>query len=397
VDWASDKHDALVQDETGRTLAELTVGHDERGLAQLGETLAGLGVERVALERPDGLLVEALLDRGFEVLAIHPNQVKASRPRFSVAGGKSDRFDAFVLCELARTDSHRFRALRPDSDETKALKALTRAREDLVATRVSLANQLRAELERFWPGAARIFAEVDSPIALAFCERYPSPVDARGLGEKRLRGFLCRHGYCGRRAPAELLERLRGGPHGGAAELEVEARRAVVLALVAALRPLVGQIKQLSAQIAGAVRAHPDGEIFLSLFRDPNSTVTAARLVAELGDCRVRYPSAEAMSADAGMSPVAIESGKRKVAAFRRGCDHRLRAAVACLADSTRHHNPWARAVYRRARARGCEHPHAIRILGRAWLRVVWRMWQDRRPYDPTHHRALTRQLAAGG
>jgi len=397
VDWASDKHDALVQDESGRTLAELTVGHDERGLAELCETLSRLGVGRVALERPDGLIVERLLDAGLCVLAIHPNQVKATRPRFAVAGGKSDRFDAFVLCELARTDSHRFRSLVLDSDETKALKALTRAREDLVATRVALANQLRAELERFWPGAAHIFADVDSPIALAFLERYPSPPDARGLGEKRLRGFLERHGYCGRRSPTELLERLRGCPRGGAAELEVEARRAVVLALVAALRPLVEQIRQLSAQIAGAVRAHPDGEVFLSLFRDPKSTVTAARLIAELGDCRARYPSAETMSADAGMSPVAIESGKRKVAAFRRGCDHRLRSAVACLADSTRHHNPWAREVYRRARARGCDHPHAIRILGRAWLRVVWRMWQDRRPYDAAHHRAVTRQLAAGG
>ncbi|MCA1700843.1 MAG: IS110 family transposase [Actinobacteria bacterium] len=397
VDWASDKHDALVQDRAGRTLAELTVAHDERGLAELCDALAQLGVERVAVERPDGILVERLLDRGLEVLAIHPNQVRAARPRFQVAGGKSDRFDAFVLCELARTDSHRFRVLGPDSDETKALKALTRAREDLVATRVSLANQLRAELERFWPGAARIFAEVDSPIALAFLERYPSPTDARGLGEKRLRGFLDRHGYCGRRSPAELLERLRSAPRGGASELEVEARRAVVLALVAGLRPLVDQIKQLSSEIAGAVRAHSDGEIFLSLFCDPKSTVTAARLIAELGDCRARYPSAEAMSADAGMSPVAIESGKRKVAAFRRGCDHRLRAAVACLADSTRHHHPWAREIYRRARARGCDHPHAIRVLGRAWMRVVWRMWQDRRPYDPARHGSLSRQLAAGG
>nr|MBA3371836.1 IS110 family transposase [Thermoleophilaceae bacterium] len=107
------------------------------------------------------------------------------------------------------------------------------------------------------------------------------------------------------------------------------------------------------------MRAHVDGEIFLSLFRDPRSTVTAARLAAEIGDCRGRYPDAEALAADAGMSPVAIESGKRKVAGFRRGCDHRLRDAVACLADATRHHHPWARQVYAKARARGCDHPHA--------------------------------------
>src|SRR6202142_1050288 len=89
------------------------------------------------------------------------------RARFRASGGKSDQFDAFVICELARTDSHRFRVLEPDSDQTKALKALTRAREDLVAARVALANQLRSELDRFWPGPVGLFAALDSPISLA--------------------------------------------------------------------------------------------------------------------------------------------------------------------------------------------------------------------------------------
>lgn len=380
IDLASEEHRLRVLEPDGRSVEEAVVTHDERGIESLIRTLVGLSVERVALERPDGILVERLLAAGIYVLPIHPNQVKAARPRFQVAAGKSDRFDAFLLAELARTDHHRFRRLAPDSDETKALRALTRAREDLVAARVRLANQLRAELERFWPGAARIFADVDSEIALCFLERYPSPPDARGLGEKRLEGFLARHGYCGRRGAGELLERLRGAASGTASELELEARRAVVVSLVACLRPLVARIRELSSQIAGAVHAHPDGEVFLSLFRDPKSTVTAARLVAELGDRRERYPTPEAMAADAGMSAVAVESGKRKAAAFRRGCDHRLRAAVACLADSTRHHNPWARDVYLRARRRGCDHPHAIRVLGRAWLRVVGGCGKKERP-----------------
>ena len=111
-----------------------------------------LKVELVAIERPDGLLVERLLDAGLRVLALHPNQVAAARDRFRVSGGKSDRFDAFVLCGLARTDHHRFRVLEPDSDQATALRALTRGREDLVAARTALVNQLRAELERFWPG-----------------------------------------------------------------------------------------------------------------------------------------------------------------------------------------------------------------------------------------------------
>jgi hypothetical protein len=170
-----------------------------------------------------------------------------------------------------------------------------------------------------------------------------------------------------------------------------------VLRLVACLRPLVAGIQELDSEIAHAVRSHPDGAIFLSLFRDPKTTLTAAELVAEIGDSRARYPRAAALEADAGMSAVAVESGKHRHASFRRACDHRLRDAVATLADSSRHHHPWAADVYRRARARGCDHQHAIRILGRAWLRVIWKMWQDHTPYDPTRHGSLNRLLATGG
>lgn len=397
IDWASEEHALCVVDAKGEKLAGELFAHDEAGLRQLVARMRTLGVGRVAIERPDGLLVDRLLEAGFIVLPVHPNKLKATRPRFEASGGKSDGFDAFVLAELARTDSHRLRALRPDSDETKALRALTRTREDLVGARVRLANELRAQLDGFWPGAARIFGDIDSPIALAFLERYPAPSDARGLGEKRLAGFLARHGYCGRRSPVELLERLRSAPEGRAGALEAEARRGAVLGLVAALRPIVAQIRELTSQIAGAVRAHPDGQVFLPLFKDPKSVVTAVRLVAEIGDDRSRYPTRESLAADAGMAPVARESGKRKVAAFRWACDKRLRDAVACLANSTRHTHPRARSVYLDARARGLEHAHAIRVLGRAWLRVLWRCWQDEVPYDPAKHGNLRRLQPAGG
>jgi transposase len=396
VDWARDEHVVLVADGHGEVLAERVFAHDEQGIIALCGLLVAQGVERVAIERPDGLLVERLLDGGLCVLALHPNQVKAARPRFR-AQGKSDHFDAWVLCELARTDAHRFRALTPDRDATKALRALTRARADLVATRVQVANQLRAELERFWPGAAHIFADVDSPIALRFLERYPAPRDAHALGEQRLAAFLARAGYCGRRTPTELLARLRRAPAGRAGDLEAEARRGIVLALVATLRVLVARITELEREIAHALRAHPDGEIFRSLFRDPRSVICAATLLAEIGDTRARYPSAEALAADGGMSAVAVESGKRKHAAFRWACDHRLRNALATLANTSRHHNPWAHDLYADARARGHDHQRAIRTVGRAWTRVIWRIWQDHQPYDPTRHRTLQRKLALQG
>jgi transposase len=389
VDWAKDAHEVLIADQDGERLWAATVPHDEPGIAKLCSAIRAFNVDRVAIARPDGLLIERLHETGVTVLAIHPNKVAAARDRFRAAGGKSDRFDAFVLCELARTDSHRFQPLTPDTDATKALRALTRGREVLVEQRVAICNQLRAELERFWPGATTIFRDLDSTISLAFLERYPSPTDARGLGEKRLAQFLARHQYSGRKTPGELLAKLRAAPTGRAGEIEADGRRTIVLALVTALKPLVEQIRLLTSEIAHAVRTHPDGEIFLSFFKSPDSVICAATLLAEIGDCRARYPTAEHLAADAGMAPVAVESGRRKIACFRRGCDHRLRDATSTLADATRHWHPWAQDHYARARSRGHDHPRAIRTVGRAWTRVLWRCWQDGTPYDPTRHTAL--------
>lgn len=292
---------------------------------------------------------------------------------------------------------HRFRLLEPDSDQTKALRTLTRSREDLVEQKVALANQLRAQLDAFWPGAKQIFADVDSPIGLAFLERYPSPHDAHGLGEKRLAGFLARNGYCGRKTPAELLARLRSTPDGRAGAAELEARHTVVLAIAATLRTLTEQIKLLTSQIGGALRAHDDGDIFLSLFRDPKSIVTAAELLAEIGDNRSHHPKSSSLEAIAGQAPVAVQSGKKKVACFRWACNKNLRAAVSVLADSSRHHNPWAKDIYQHARTRGHDHPHPIHILGRAWQRIIWRIWQDHTPYDPTRHGNPNRLLTSEG
>ena len=203
----------------------------------------------------------------------------------------------------------------------------------------------------------------------------------RGLGEARLQAFLARERYSGRQKPAQLLTKLRRAPEGRVGELELATRRQLVLTLVATLKQLNAQIKQLERQITTGIRKHPDGQIFLSLFK--GSTITAAEMLAEIGDCRARYPTRDALSGDAGQAAVAIESGKRKTATFRWGCNKRLRGAFCTLADSTRHWHPWAQDLYAAAIARGHDHPRALRTVGRAWCRVVWRCWQDRAPTTP--------------
>jgi len=389
LDWGASLHAVCVIDERGAVALQMEVAHDEAGLAEMRKRLAKLapaGDIQVAIERPSGLIVDALIDAGHPVVPIHPNVVKACRPRYRAAGGKSDPGDAFMLADILRTDGHRFRPLTPCSDEIKALRALVRGRDDLVAERVCLANRLRSLLDSFWAGAAVIFADIDSPIALAFIQRYPTPESAARLGEKRLAAFLAAQSYCGRREPSLLLERLRAAPVSPCGQAEAEAKGEIVRALAAALERLVGEIAKLSARIEHDLAELPDGKIVMSFPRA--GRICAAQILAELGDVRERFPTCDQLAAEAGVCPVTHASGKSRGVVFRWACNHRLRAAVTCFADNSRHQSSWAADAYKRARARGCDHPHAIRILARAWIRVLWRAWVSKTPYDPSLHAA---------
>jgi len=385
LDWAKEEHAICVVDERGAIRESFTVAHDASGLTELVRRLRRHPELRLAIERPDGLVVDTLVDAGVAVVPIHPNKLKAARERYTNTGAKSDPGDAYVLADLLRTDGHRFRELARLSEQTRALRALVRSRDDLVKAKVALTNQLASQLAAFWPGAAEIFGRLDSAIALAFLTRYPTPEAAAPLGEARLAAFLRRSAYSGRRPAAELLARLRAAPSGLAGDVESEARGECVKALVRALEVLLPQIAALEGAIAVALDAHPDGAVRKSFPRAGETN--AAQILAELGDVRERFPASEVLAMEGGVVPVTKRSGKAKSVGFRWACNKRLRRALTTWADNSRHASPWAADIYRRARDRGADHPHAVRILARAWVRVLWRCWQDRALYDPARHR----------
>jgi transposase len=387
LDWGGSEHAVCVLDDSARIVWQSTVRHDAQGLARLRAELTRIAPAAelpVAIERPSGVVVDTLIEAGHPVVPIHPNVVKACRPRYRAAGGKADAGDAYLLADVLRTDGHRFRPLRPPSDAIRSLRALVRTRDDLIAERVALANQLRALLESFWPGAAAIFADIDSPIALAFVQRYPTPRSAAHLGEKRLAAFLASEQYSGRRPVADLLARLRAAPVGVCGELEQEAKGELVRALARVLVALVAEITRLSSRIEHEVAALADGQIIMSFPRA--GRINAAQILAELGDVRERFPSDDQLAAEAGVAPVTYQSGKARGVVFRWACNRRLRRAITTWADHSRHASPWAKQVYTDARSRGCDHPHAVRVLARAWVRVLHRCWVDRTPYDETRH-----------
>lgn len=385
IDWAEKSHVVCLIDADGEVLERVTAGHDKTGIARLSAVLTGHDVAAVGIERLDGPLVTALLAAGLTVFVIAPSRVKSYRSRYGSAGNKDDRFDAFVLADVVRTDRRRLTPLVTDRPDTQTLRTLIRARKNLIRHRLAIANQLRAHLLTVLPGLVGLFAELDAPTSRAFIADFGTQDAVNTLTPGTLQPWLKQRHYHVKPATT-LLQHLHDaapgitGPPG-------QALAAVTQAYLQALNTVIAQSNALEQQITAALAAHPDAPIFTSLPRA--GTIRAARLLAEIGDSRGRFPTPASLCGLAGVTPSTRQSGNTRIVAFRWAVDKQLRDAVCDFAADTRRANPWADHLYRQARNRGKKHNHAVRILARAWLTIIWKCWTTNTPYHPEQHRAL--------
>jgi hypothetical protein len=204
---------------------------------------------------------------------------------------------------------------------------------------LAAANQLRAHLRNVFPGATGLLGDIDSPVSLTFLARFGTQDRADWLTPTRMGRWLASIGYSGRTDPAVLHARLAAAPRGITGP-GADAQAGITHALHAVLVTLTTQIKALSAQISAQLAAHADSRIFTSLPR--SGTVRAARLLAEIGDCRARFPTPEALACLAGAAPSTRQSGKIRAVTFRWSCDKQLRDAVTDFAGDSRRASPWA-------------------------------------------------------
>ncbi len=390
-DWAAETHDVTIIDHDARTVDRWALDHDEEGIDGTLARLAGHGRPGelpVAIETTNSLVVDRLLAAGHPVVPIHPNAFNAARPRWGASRAKSDPGDSWKLADFLRTDGHRLRRLEPVDPATAQIQALSRMRDDHVEAKVAATNQLAALLGRHWPGATRIFARLDSEIALAFLDDYPTPNSAIRLGEARMKMFCRRHSYCGRRPPAELVGRLRTAPEPTQA-LPAETLTELVRAQVRLLRSLLTTIADLDRAMGAALLEHTKAQLLAPMPRI--GEVNLAQIVGELGPILDRAIDLEHACAQVGATPVTKESGKGRAVTFRWAANTRARKALSTFADNSRHQSPWAAQLYADARTRGKRHPHAIRVLTRSWMRVIWACWHTDTPYSPDRHGAERR------
>jgi transposase len=390
-DWASESHDVTVLDDAGGVVERFSLQHTECDLSAALTRLARLGGAEylpVAIERPNGLVVDRLLAAGHPVVPVHPNSFHAARARWSASRAKSDPADSYMLADYLRTDGHRLPRLRPLDATSRSLQALVRMRADHVAAKTAASNQLHALLEAHWPGANAIFSRLGSTIALDFLDDYPTPESAARLGEARLAMFWRRHSYRGGRRPRELLDRLRSAP-AAPIGLDPDTLAEAVRAQVQLLRSTLRTIARLDQAIGAALLDHPKTRLLRQLPRV--GEISLAQLIAEVGPVLERVADVEHAAAACGVVPVTRESGKGRTVTFRYATNTRARFAITTFADNSRHASPWAAQLYRDARRRGVRHPQAIRIVARAWTRVLWACWHTNTPYDPHRHRAEQR------
>lgn len=386
IDWADQKHDVCIRSESGTELDAFTVAHTRLGLEQLRDRVrAVIGSDEAevlcAVETNQGLLVNFLLEQGWVVYPINPKSVDRYRDRLKTARVKSDQLDAWLLSDILRTDRQLHRPLLPDSDQVRELRELTRGREDLVQEGIRLVNQLKACLKVYWPEATALFPEIDRPWVLAFLAQYPILEEARKASLRVLQAFLKGQRHPQWERKAQELHAALQQPHVSAPAFLIRARSRQTAHLVRQLQTLQEDLKAYEKEIERLLRAHPDGQLFLSL---PGAGPTlAARMLAEIGDNRERYATADSLRCEAGTAPVTQKSGKTLlVVKFRRACKKQLRHALHLFAGCSLKECCWARAFYDVQRQHGSRHPEALRAVAHKWVKIIFAMRRFNTIYD---------------
>jgi transposase len=384
LDWASDHHDVVIVDRLGGIVEDFRIDDTADGWKTLSEKLKHYTSPPVAIETSSGATVERLLEAGYAVYPVNPKAARRYRERKIPSGTKTDQIDAWSLAEALRLDGHGWRRLAPDDPLTLELRLLCRDEIALIEQRTRLVCQLRSALGEYYPVALEAFNDWTLRSTWTFIETFPTPAELVSAGKRKWEKFLHAHKLY---RPATYQKRLELFAQATAfcgSQATTNAKSMLAVAIAAQLRVLQLHLDKFREKIEKVFAEHPDHNVFGSL---PGAgRKIAPRLLAELGDDRERFDSAESLQCYAGTAPVSYQSGKVHKVRIRRACQKVLRSTVHHWSDLSRKVCPWAQAYYEKKKQEGKSHACALRCLGQRWLKIVWKMWQEKTPYDPERH-----------
>ncbi|HEX2246903.1 MAG TPA: transposase [Arthrobacter sp.] len=299
-----------------------------------------------------------------------------ARERYRLAAKKSYSFDPFVLADSLRHEHPFWRPVRSGTATLMQLRSMIRDRERVAWNQRDTENQLRSTMEAYNPAVLHLFSTLERDISLEFIRRYPMPARTARIGIKRMAGFIERQHYSGRSPEEILVERIR--PHLlSASEGTNQGKAFTAIRFAEQLQLLNRHLRDYDNEIDHLLAQHPDAGIFTSF---PGvGPVTAATLLAGMGEDRSRYPSAGALLAETGLAPVTRASGRSRQVRFRYEANKRMRHAIDWwIFVAVREDPHWSGNLYRTAKAAGQGHHRALRGIAARWVRILWRCWQDR-------------------
>jgi transposase len=387
IDWSDKKHDLCLVEAATRRKEFFTVKHTPQALDEwalkLRTRFAGQSVA-VCLEQSPGPLIFALLKYDFFVLyPIHPKTLASYREAFSPSRAKDDPTDAAYQAELLIHHRDRLKPWLPDDEKTRTLQYMVEHRRRLVNDRTRLSNRLTAALKGYFPQVLDWFPDVRTLLVCEFLLRWPGWPELDCLKRVRaatLEKFLRAHHSTRKQTNEQRLAAFRHSVPLVTDRAVINSSKLLVRALVCQMKTTLEAIKEFDAAIERLCGEHQDFHLFSAL---PGAgMVYAARLVTAFGTDRERYASADDMACLAGVSPVIERSGQSCWVRWRYFCPKFLRQTFVEYAGESIVHCGWARAYYQQQRAKGKSHQAVLRALAFKWIRVIWKCWQTRTPYD---------------
>jgi transposase len=384
LDWADQCHEIRLQAAGSSRIESFTVEQKPEALhgwiAEL-RTRFPEGKVALALEQSRGAVIYALMNYDFlRLYPVPPKTLARYREAFATSGAKSDPGDADLLLELVRTHRDRLRAWQPDDELTRQLRLLTEHRRKTVGDRTRLTNRLNDLLKTYFPQARDWAGDLRSPAACEFLRAWPTLEAVQRTSRAELQRFYEDHRRLSAEERAKLFAQIDQAQPLTRDWALVNASALMAQGMAEQLAAVLAVIARLEQALEKLFTQHPDHDLFDGL---PGAgEALAPRLATAFGSDRDRYESAEDLQNFSGVAPVTQGSGKTRVVHWRRACPKFLRQTFHEFADASRKKSLWARAYYEQQRKQGAEHHAAIRSLAYKWLRILYRCWKDRTPYD---------------
>jgi transposase len=384
IDWADRKHDICLYDPMTGEVEFSVISSQPEAIADWVGTLrkrfAGKSIA-ICTEQKRGPLIYALCQYEFIVLyPVNPQTVAKYRQAFAPSRSKADPKDAHLLMELILKHSDKLQAWRPGSATLRSLQQLVENRRMLIAEKVRLTNRITAALKGYYPQILDWFEDKDTQVFCEFLTRYPDLTSAQAATQTELEQFFKTHRVVQSKTINRRLQQIQRGVVLTDDLSIVEPLQLLVAALVKQLQILLPTITLFNAKIEALFETHPDAELFATL---PGAGPhLAPRLLVAFGEDRERYSSAQDLLRYSGIAPVTESSGQKSWVHWRWSCPKFLRQTFVEWAQHSRPYSFWADAFYQMQRQKGKTHQAAIRALAFKWIRIVFRCWQDKQPYD---------------